>query len=174
MIITQLIESFLGDKLKEILLFRDLNRRMSHYMKKPTKILIPSYAEDFKCIGGKCEDSCCIGWDIDIDQNTFRKYSRTKDVEMKQKFETHIYRNRGCTSNDVDFGRISINDSKWCPFLNSKKLCVIQKNLGEDYLSNVCYSFPRVYNELNGIYELSLAMSCPEAVRMLLSECCCP
>ena len=31
----------------------------------------PVYFEDFKCIGGKCEDSCCIGWNIDIDKVTF-------------------------------------------------------------------------------------------------------
>ena len=30
----------------------------------------PVYFEDFKCIGGKCEDSCCIGWNIDIDKVT--------------------------------------------------------------------------------------------------------
>ena len=139
-------------------------------MKNQTKILIPSYAEDFKCIGGECEDSCCIGWDIDIDKNTFRKYSRTKDVQMKQKFEEHIYRNKECYNKDVDYGLMAINNSKWCPFLDKDKYCEIQRNLGEDYLSNVCYSFPRVYNILNGIYELSLHMSCPEAVRKLLSS----
>ena len=46
--------------------------------------------------------------------------------------------------------------AKWCPFLDKDKYCEIYPNLGEDYLSNVCYSFPRVYNILNGNYELSL------------------
>ena len=31
----------------------------------------PVYFEEFKCIGGKCEDSCCIGWNIDIYKVTF-------------------------------------------------------------------------------------------------------
>lgn len=139
-------------------------------MKKQTKILIPSYAEDFKCIGGECEDSCCIGWDIDIDKHTFGKYARTKNSKMKEKFEKHIYWNDESYSRDVDYGRIAIKDSKWCPFLEKDKFCEIQRNLGEDYLSNVCYSFPRVYNVLNGKYELSLYMSCPEAVRKLISS----
>jgi len=139
-------------------------------LKKQTNILIPSYVEGFKCIGGECEDSCCIGWDIDIDKQTFRKYFRTKDSEMKQRFTRHIYRNKESCSKNVDFGRISINDSKWCPFLDRDKLCVIQRKLGEDCLSNVCYSFPRVYNKLNGTYEISLAMSCPEAVRKLFAN----
>ncbi|MBI9099172.1 MAG: flagellin lysine-N-methylase [Spirochaetaceae bacterium] len=139
-------------------------------MKKQAKILIPSYAEDFTCIGGECEDSCCIGWDIDIDKITFRKYFRTKNAEMKKKFVKHIYRNEESDCYDVDYGRVAINDAKWCPFLDKDKYCEIYRNLGEDYLSNVCYSFPRVYNILNGNYELSLYMSCPEAVRKLLSS----
>jgi len=139
-------------------------------MKKLSKILIPSYAEDFICIGGECEDSCCIGWDIDIDKKTFRKYCRTKDTHIKEKFPKHIYRNKESYSNDVDYGRIAIESSRWCPFLDEDKLCEIYRMLGEDSLSNVCYSFPRVYNILNGNYEYSLYMSCPEAVRKLLSD----
>ncbi len=139
-------------------------------MKKPTKILMPSYVEGFKCIGGECEDSCCIGWDIDIDKRTFRKYSRTKDSMMKQKLTKHISKSSECYNDDVDYGRIAINDSRWCPFLEEDKLCEIQRNMGEEYLSNVCYSFPRIYNVLNGSYEYSLSMACPEAVRKLLSN----
>ena len=26
-----------------------------------------SYYDDFKCIGSECPNSCCIGWDIDLD-----------------------------------------------------------------------------------------------------------
>ncbi|MDA3812399.1 MAG: flagellin lysine-N-methylase [Spirochaetaceae bacterium] len=139
-------------------------------MKKKTKILIPSYAEDFLCIGGACKDSCCIGWNIDIDKKTFRNYFRTKNTEMKKMFFEYLYRNEKSYNNDVDYGQLAIKDSKWCPFLDEDKLCSIYKNLGEDLLSNVCYSFPRVYNVLNGVYELSLSMSCPEAVRKLLSS----
>lgn len=139
-------------------------------MKEQMRILMPSYVDDFKCIGGLCEDSCCIGWDIDIDKESYRKYSRTKNPLLKDKFKKHIYRNRDSYSKEIDFGRIEIKDNKWCPFLDNEKYCEIQKNLGEDFLSNVCYSFPRVYNVLNGTYELSLYMSCPEAVRKLFSS----
>ena len=40
-------------------------------MVKNIKKIYPRYFEEFKCIGGKCEDSCCIGWNIDIDKITF-------------------------------------------------------------------------------------------------------
>ena len=139
-------------------------------MAKKVEILIPSYVLGFKCIGGDCEDSCCIGWDIDIDKLTFRKYFRTQNVEMKKEFSKYVYTNEACDSEDVDYGRLRIKDNKWCPFLNDKKLCNIYTNLGEEYLSNVCHSYPRLYNILDGVYEMSLFMSCPEAVRQLMTS----
>lgn len=139
-------------------------------MKKLTKIISPSYVKGFKCIAADCEDSCCIGWNIDIDKITFRRYFRTKDMLMKKEFVKHIHRNEESHSDEVDYGRARILESKYCPFLNDNKLCRIYINLGEDYLSNVCSSYPRVYNILDGDYELSLYMSCPEAVRMLLES----
>ncbi|MGL1890396.1 MAG: flagellin lysine-N-methylase [Spirochaetaceae bacterium] len=139
-------------------------------MSKLTKILRPSYIKGFKCIGGTCEDSCCIGWNIDIDKLTFRKYFRTDNVLMKQKFKKHVYKNEECDFEEIDYGRMKIPDSKWCPFLDEDKLCEIYSNLGEDHLSNVCHSYPRIYNVLDGVYEISLYMSCPEAVRMLLQN----
>ena len=44
----------------------------------------PEYLEEFKCIGGSCSDSCCTGWDIEIDKKTFRDYYRVKDENMKK------------------------------------------------------------------------------------------
>ncbi|OQY34918.1 MAG: hypothetical protein B6241_03295 [Spirochaetaceae bacterium 4572_59] len=139
-------------------------------MKKLTKIIIPSYVRGFKCIGGECEDSCCTGWDIDIDKITYRKYFRTKNADMRKEFVKHVYKNENCDCEEVDYGKVRINESKRCPFLDENRLCRIYSNLGEDYLSNVCYSYPRVYNVLDGVYELSLFMSCPEAIRRLVAS----
>ena len=30
-------------------------------------IFAPSYYKKFKCIADKCHHNCCIGWEIDID-----------------------------------------------------------------------------------------------------------
>ena len=35
-------------------------------------LLIPQYFKNFTCIGSDCEDSCCIGWRVDIDHNTYK------------------------------------------------------------------------------------------------------
>ncbi|MBN2656780.1 MAG: flagellin lysine-N-methylase [Spirochaetales bacterium] len=139
-------------------------------MKKPDLLITPSYIGNFKCIGGACEDSCCIGWDIELDRKTFKSYRKSGHPDLKPLFSEHVYRNRYCYSKDVDFGKIAIRDNRWCPFLDENKLCLIQGKLGEEALSNVCHTFPRHYNILNGVCELSLYMSCPEAVRLLLSS----
>ena len=46
-------------------------------------MFIPKYMADFKCIGSECVDTCCAGWDINIDENTFEKYVNSKG-ELKE------------------------------------------------------------------------------------------
>ena len=128
----------------------------------------PVYFEDFKCIGGKCEDSCCIGWNIDIDKVTFKRYFKVQDQEMKRMFQKNVQNNERCSSDEVDYGIVKLKKDKRCPFLDEENYCVIHSNLGEDYLSNVCTCFPRVTNKIDETYEMSLDVACPEAARLIL------
>ena len=32
-------------------------------------LTFPTFYRDFKCIANRCTDSCCIGWEIDIDED---------------------------------------------------------------------------------------------------------
>lgn len=137
-------------------------------MAKKVKKVYPSYFEEFKCIGGECSDSCCIGWNIDIDKITFRKYFKVQDQEMKKMFQKNVQNNERCSSEDVDYGIVKLKKDKRCPFLDEKNYCVIHSNLGEDYLSNVCTCFPRVTNKIDETYEMSLDVACPEAARLIL------
>lgn len=34
------------------------------------------YYKEFKCIGNKCEDHCCKGGTIIIDEKTFKNYKK--------------------------------------------------------------------------------------------------
>ncbi|GAA0070951.1 flagellin lysine-N-methylase [Clostridium sardiniense] len=139
-------------------------------MEKSIKKRYPKYLKEFKCIGGECEDSCCIGWDIDIDKTTFRQYYKVQDKEMKKMFQKNVHNNEYCQSPDVDYGKVKLKGDKRCPFLDEDNYCIIYSNLGEEYLSNVCTSFPRILNKIDGYYEISLDVSCPEAARILLSK----
>ena len=32
---------------------------------------VPEYYEKFSCIASRCKDSCCAGWEIDIDEDSY-------------------------------------------------------------------------------------------------------
>ena len=34
------------------------------------KIRVPEYYKDFACIGGTCIDTCCAGWEVDVDKKS--------------------------------------------------------------------------------------------------------
>ena len=34
-------------------------------------VRVPDYFSEFSCIAGDCKDSCCLGWEIDIDDVYF-------------------------------------------------------------------------------------------------------
>ena len=137
-------------------------------MEKDIKERYPRYLKEFKCIGGKCKDSCCVGWDIDIDKITFRQYYKVQDKEMKRMFQKNVHNNDDYESADVDYGKVKLKDGKRCPFLDEENYCIIYSKLGEEYLSNVCTSFPRIINKIDGCYEMCLEVACPEAARILL------
>lgn len=137
-------------------------------MGKNIKMRYPIYIKEFKCIGGKCTDSCCVGWDVDIDKVTFKQYYKVQDKTMKSMFQKSVHNNEYCQSADVDYGKVKLKDEKRCPFLDKENYCIIYSKLGEEYLSNVCTSFPRILNKVDGCYEISLDVACPEAARILL------
>lgn len=139
-------------------------------MKNIINIEFPLYIENFKCIGGSCNDSCCIGWDIDIDKITFKKYFKVKDEDFKRMFQKNIHNNEYATSDDVDYGKVKLGKDKRCPFLDDDNYCVIHAKLGEEYLSNVCTCYPRIMNKVDDHYEISLDVACPEAAKLILSN----
>ena len=128
----------------------------------------PEYMKEFKCIGGKCTDSCCIGWDIDIDKTSFKQYYKVQDKEMRRMFQKNLRNNDNYQSSNVDYGKVKLKSGKRCPFLDDENLCIIYSKLGEEYLSNVCTCFPRITNKVDNDYEMSLDIACPEAARIIL------
>ena len=44
----------------------------------------PDFYDSFKCIADKCTDSCCIGWEIDVDKNAIQR------IESGERFVTDI------------------------------------------------------------------------------------
>ncbi len=114
--------------------------------------------DKFKCIADKCPKSCCIGWQIMIDEDSLDKYATTSgDFGYRLK-----------SSINYEEGSFIQNNTR-CSMLNETGLCDLQSTLGESYLCNTCRQYPRHVEEFQDIREYSLSLSCPEAVRMLMA-----
>lgn len=129
--------------------------------------LLPQYVSRFKCIGSECEDNCCTGWRVSIDKKTFNAYRQTANPQLSDLFAKNIKRQRSQGS-DSNYARIELKaDSQECPMME-ERLCTVQKNLDESYLSDTCFSYPRYSRNFAGQYEQALTLSCPEAARQAL------
>lgn len=130
-------------------------------------VLVPSYMKKFSCIGPACEDNCCYGWKVDINEGMYKKYKKVSNFDLKLIIDKKITRNRSNPS-IAKYAKIKMNLDGNCPFLCENKLCNIHKTLGAEYLSDVCMTYPRISNLVNNIIEKSATLSCPEAARVAL------
>lgn len=121
----------------------------------------------FQCIGPKCEDNCCYGWKVIIDENTYKKYKKVSESTLKPLLDKNVTRNRSTPSSE-NYAKIKMDENGYCPFFEEDRLCSIHKKLGVASLSKVCMIYPRVTNVVNGIYEKSVTLSCPETARLVL------
>lgn len=129
--------------------------------------LVPQYMSSFKCIGPECEDNCCIGWSVLIDQKSYKNYAKCPNKKLMKKLDENISRNRQ-NPNKFSYAVVKMKENGNCPFLDEKKLCELQIELGADYLCNTCFNYPRIMNYVNGMMEKSATLSCPEAARLAL------
>ena len=127
--------------------------------------IYPDYYKKFKCIGSSCAHNCCIGWEIDIDEDTKDVY-RSVDGEMGKRLR------RGIAWDDEPAHFIHRKGNR-CPFLNESNLCDIITGLGEDHLCTICAEHPRFKCELPGRIEIGVGLCCEEACRLVLGcrEC---
>jgi lysine-N-methylase len=135
-------------------------------MEEP-RVRQPRHYEAFRCLGADCEDTCCNGWRVMVDRRTYDLYQNCSNPALKPSLTNLITINSSSTDDD-DYASITPNGTE-CPFL-SDGLCSIQQKLGEDYLSKLCATYPRVMNVVDGVLERSLEVSCPEAARLALLD----
>ena len=121
----------------------------------------PDYYEKFKCIAGKCRHSCCIGWEIDIDEEALSRFMSTQG-ELGEELKSKI----SCE----DTPHFVLSENERCPFLDEKNLCRLITEKGEDFLCNICRDHPRFRSFLPGRTELGLGMCCEEAARLILTQ----
>ena len=132
-------------------------------MDNQTVILQPKYVADFQCDGSKCNAKCCGKWRIDIDMETYKKYQRIKNPAMRKKILSSIQ------PSTIQTGfQIKLNNKGVCPLLCEDNLCYIQRNMGEDALSQTCKVYPRMVQQIGNYQFRMLAMTCPVAAEYAL------
>ena len=122
------------------------------------RYLKPHYYDKFVCTAADCPDTCCAGWQIMIDEDSLDRYGK-ESGEFGKRLRNSIDWEEECFYQ---------NNSR-CAFLNDKNLCDLYKELGPDALCDTCRMYPRHTEEYEGLRELSLSLSCPEAARIMLS-----
>lgn len=120
----------------------------------------PAYYDDFSCLAGRCPDSCCQEWEVDVDDRSAAAY-RALPGPLGDRLRQVLREEDGATVMAIVDGR--------CPMWREDGLCRIQAELGEQALCQVCRQFPRLRHDYGDFVELGLELSCPEAARLILT-----
>ena len=131
-------------------------------------IKMPAYLVDFRCLGPKCEDHCCYGWDIIVDKRSYQRYRKPTSTVLGQRLRAVVRRNRKDPSAG-GYARISRSGDA-CPFLTPDRCCRIHAELGEDWLPDTCAVFPRYLRARQGWIDISASLACPEIARRALGN----
>lgn len=122
--------------------------------------VFPDYYQEFHCVAGDCEDTCCAGWQIVVDKKSLNKYRKVKGAFRKR------------LQKGVNWKQKTFHQSpdRRCAFLNENNLCDMYTALGADSLCRTCRLYPRHIEEFEGVREITLSISCPEVARILMNR----
>lgn len=83
-------------------------------------MVVPTYYDAFRCLAGACRHNCCIGWEIDIDDETLARY-RAVPGEVGEQLRRQI------TGDPPHF---VLDNEERCPCLTGENLCGLILTLG--------------------------------------------
>lgn len=121
---------------------------------------------EFQCVGAACINNCCHNWSITWSGEGVEKLRSAQGCSDKLMRLVHSVFLLG------EDGKYSIilTDNGRCPFQLDNGLCIVQKELGEDYLSGVCAVFPRRYIAVGQSVYCSCGSSCPAVLQKLIES----
>ena len=125
----------------------------------------PAYNKQFRCIGGACPDTCCRDWSIVPDEESLKDYE-TAPEPLRSAIAAAL------THDDDGDPCFALRPDGYCVLLTADGLCPIQRDWGEEHLCAHCGAYPRFTEEYGCLSETALAVSCPEAARLLMEQEC--
>lgn len=124
---------------------------------------VPEYYDEFSCIASRCKDSCCAGWEIDIDDESY-EYYRSVEGPFGDRLRGSMF-----VAEDGGY-RFKLKGPKRCAMLNDNNLCDLYTALGEEALCEVCTEYPRFSLVYGQVEQKALSLSCEEVGRILFGR----
>lgn len=124
---------------------------------------VPEYYDEFSCIASRCKDSCCAGWEIDIDDESY-EYYRSVEEPFGDRLRESMF-----VAEDGGY-RFKLKGPKRCAMLNDNNLCDLYTALGEEALCEVCTEYPRFSLVYGQVEQKALSLSCEEVGRILFGR----
>lgn len=121
----------------------------------------PRYFKNFICTADKCTHSCCIGWEIDIDEDTLAYYKSLPEPLGAKILRTVAENDEGA--------HFALTAEKRCKNLDKHGLCRIYKSLGHEGLCDICREHPRFYH-ISDREEAGLGAACEAAAALILAS----
>ena len=125
------------------------------------KTVIPDYYREFRCIADRCRHTCCVGWEIDVDEAALERYRQVGGA-LGEKLKQNIVED-GCP-------HFRLTPDERCPFLNEQNLCELYIGLGKQSLCQICSDHPRFRNDLSDRTEIGLGLCCEAAAALILGR----
>ena len=126
------------------------------------RIMGPDYYPEFFCIAGDCRHTCCAGWEIDIDGDSFARYQSLEGA-VGEKIRRRI-------STEGGTPHYRMKEGERCPFLQENGLCEMILELGEGSLCQICADHPRFRNFFGDRTEIGLGLCCEAAGALILGR----
>ena len=118
-----------------------------------------SFFKQFSCAIKDCPNTCCKGWRVIFDEDTYRRYLAEpgkNGIRLRSSIKK---------INEEVYFRTSL---KQCTFYEKEGTCNLQRTLGMDYMPLVCRQYPRFYQHYGPFAEEALFLSCPEVARLFI------
>jgi lysine-N-methylase len=124
----------------------------------------------FQCKGGACEDTCCAGWTVLVDERAYRAIKEaTKNPKPERERFKKAFQILPPGDSRGQYAKMAMReDTGKCHFLEDGGLCGVHARVGEPALPNVCSVYPRKQGVFGGRVEWTGYISCPESARQLL------
>jgi lysine-N-methylase len=132
---------------------------------------VPRYVQSFACIGPACSDTCCSGWSVPLDRETYQSW---QTIQVHAAGTSLTARTRAAHADEKigtgDCAVLEQTPEGACTWLTDEKLCAVQARCGEDALPLVCHTYPRQRARAQDRVSMYLNLGCPEAARLALSD----